>query len=67
MAADGFKWAETLTRHASSTGRVSKIFLYGGKFFEVLALVGGIVEATAVMVLASGWLIDLVTTFGVAE
>jgi hypothetical protein len=60
-------WAAAFTRHAASSGRLSKIFLVSGKFFEVVALVGGFVETVAVMVLASGWLIDLVTAAGGAE
>jgi hypothetical protein len=67
MAADSLKWAGALTRHTASSGKVGKIFLLSGKFFEVVAVVGGFVEAVAVMVLASGWLIDMVTTFGAAE
>jgi hypothetical protein len=67
MADDCRKWAAVLTRHAASCGRVSKIFLYSGKFFEVVAVIGGFVEAVAVMVLASGWLFELVTAFGATE
>ena len=54
--------------HKSETdGAVGKFFLYSGRFFEAVAFVGGFIEAVAVMVLASGWLIDLVTGFGLAE
>jgi hypothetical protein len=61
-------WAAgALTRHAVSSGQLSKFFLYSGKFFEVVAFVAGFIEAVAVMVLASGWLIDLVTGFSLAE
>ena len=67
MVVDSRARARALTRRAASSGRVSKFFLYSGNFFEVVAVVGGFVEAVAVMVLASGWLVDLVTTFGVAE
>ena len=67
MAADSRKLAGVLTRHATSSGRVSKIFLYSGKFFEAVAVVVGFVETVAVMVLASGWLIELVTAFGASE
>jgi hypothetical protein len=67
MVADCRRWGLALTRRAASAGRLSKIFLYSGKLFEVVAVVAGFVEAVAVMVLASGWLIDLVTAFGGAE
>lgn len=67
MVVDARRWADTLMRRSSISRRVSKIFLFAGKMFEVVAVVGGFVEAVAVMVLASGWLIELVTTFGVAE
>ncbi len=67
MVEDCRKWAGVLTRHAASSGRVSKIFLYGGKFFETVAVIAGFVESVAVMVLASGWLIEMVTAFGATE
>ncbi len=65
--ADGQKWSRERTRKADLEGGVGKFFLYGGRFFEVVAFVGGFIEAVAVMVLASGWLINLVTGFGLAE
>jgi hypothetical protein len=67
LVEDSRKWAQALTRHAASSRRVSKILLYSGKFFEVVAVVGGFVETVAVMVLASGWLIDLLSMSGAAE
>ena len=68
MVDRGHKWAAgAQARHAASSGRASKIFLVCGKFCEAVALVGGFVETVAVMVLASGWLIDLVTAAGGAE
>lgn len=68
LVADGGRnWAGKLARGPDSYGTVGKIFLIGGKFFEVVAVVGGFIEAVAVMVLASGWLIDLVSGFGPAE
>jgi len=67
MVEDCRRWAGALTSHAASSGRVSKIFLFSGKFFETVALIAGFIETVAVMVLASGWLIDLVTAFGGAE
>jgi hypothetical protein len=67
VAEGGRSWAGKQAREPDSYGTVCKIFLYSGKFFEVVALVGGFIEAVAVMVLASGWLIELVTGFGLAE
>jgi hypothetical protein len=67
MVEDCRKWAGALTRRAASSGRVSKFFLYCGKFFETVAVVAGFVETVAVMVLASGWLIDMVMAFGATE
>ena len=67
MVADCRKWATALTGRRATSGPISNFFLYSGKFFEVVAVVAGFVEAVAVMVLASGWLVDLVSTFGVAE
>jgi hypothetical protein len=67
MVAGGRKWADAMTRHARSSGTVSKIFLYCGRFFEMVAVVGGFIEVVAVTVLTCGLLIDLVTAFGGAE
>lgn len=64
---DGQRWGRERTPKADSESAAGNFFLYGGRFFEVVAFVGGFIEAVAVMVLASGWLIDLVTGFGVAE
>jgi hypothetical protein len=71
MATGSHRWAGVLTRHGASAGRISRFFLLSGKFFVLVAVVGGFVEAVAVMVLASGWLIDflgdVVAAFGFAD
>ncbi|MGC9159068.1 MAG: hypothetical protein ACP5FH_08755 [Terracidiphilus sp.] len=67
MVAFSRDWAEALTRHGTASEPVSKIFLIGGKFFEVVSAIGGFVEAVAVIVLASGWMLDLLSVPGVAE
>jgi len=67
MVVSGRKRAKALTQRAATSGRMSKFFLYSGKIFEVVAVIAGFVETVAVMVLASGWLIDLVTGYGTVE
>ncbi len=64
---DGQRWGRERARKADSEGGVGKFFFYSGRFFEVVAFVGGFIEAVAVMVLASGWLIDLLMGFSLAE
>jgi hypothetical protein len=58
------QWATILWRLPLPAQLLCKIFLYSGKVFEVLALIGGFLEAVAVMILASGWIID--TIFGLS-
>ena len=67
MVLSGRKRAGALTRRATTSGRLSKFFLCSGKIFEVVAVIAGFVETVAVMVLASGWLIDFVIGSGAAE
>ena len=49
MAAKGQRWEDELQHGVS----VRKFFLYGGRFFQVVALVWGFLDAVAVVVLAS--------------
>lgn len=65
MAADGRRWM--LARRSGSESEVGKVFLYSGKIFEGVAVVGGFVEAVAVMVLTSGLLFDVLVGSGLAE
>jgi len=65
VAADGRRWM--VARRAGSESEVGKVFLYSGKIFEVVAVVGGFVEAVAVMVLTSGLIFDVLTGYGFAE
>ena len=51
-------WAGSLSRFSVSTAQLGKFFLYGGKFFEVVGLVGTFLETIATIVLVSSILTD---------
>lgn len=53
------EWAGYLWRIPVPAQHLCKIFLYSGKMFEMLALIGAFLEVVVVMILAGGWVIDL--------
>lgn len=53
------EWAAFLWRIPLPAQHLCKLFLYTGKIFELLAFIGAFLEVVAVMILAGGWLIDI--------
>jgi type III secretory pathway component EscS len=53
------EWTASFWRVPLPAQALGKIFLYSGKFFEVLAFIGALLEVVAVMILASGWIVDI--------
>lgn len=51
--------AQTLAHIPCSYAHLCKFFLYGGRIFVGLAVVLGFIEFVAVMILTSGWVVDL--------
>jgi hypothetical protein len=52
-------WAAGLSRISASAPCLCKVFLFGGRIFEVVASIGVFLETIAVMILVGGSLIDL--------
>jgi hypothetical protein len=65
MVFDRNAWAKKLTRGQNSANRVSKLFHYSGRIFQVTGAVFGFLEIVAVMILIGGWMIDLLVGFAV--
>lgn len=61
------EWAANLWRLPLPAQHLCKVFLYCGKMCEVLALIGGFLEVVAVMILASGWIIDAIVGLSLAS
>lgn len=51
-------WANFLTLRRPTQKRLSNIFLYTGTTFEVIASLFGFLEAVAMLVLMSGWVLE---------
>ncbi|HEV2134033.1 MAG TPA: hypothetical protein VGR47_07190 [Terracidiphilus sp.] len=52
-------FAQTLAQIPGSYAHLCKFFLYGGRIFIGLAVVLGFIEFVVVMILTSGWVVDL--------
>ncbi len=52
-------WAGSLSRVSVSAAQIGKFFLYGGRIFEVVGLVGTFLETIATIVLVSSIFTDL--------
>ncbi len=60
MMAEGREtWAEALAGIPVRNAYLCNFFLYGGRIFEGVAMVWGLLEVVAVMILTSGWIIDM--------
>jgi hypothetical protein len=62
MSEGHVEWAAFLWRIPLPAQHLSKAFLYSGKIFEALAIVGAFLEMVVVMILAGGWVIDLLVS-----
>ncbi|HEX8711956.1 MAG TPA: hypothetical protein VF730_08795 [Terracidiphilus sp.] len=58
-------WAIALSHSPDSGNRLCNFFLYGGRTVEWVAAISAFLEAVAVMILMSGWVIDLVVGMAV--
>ncbi|MGC9224754.1 MAG: hypothetical protein ACP5E2_12560 [Terracidiphilus sp.] len=59
LAVEGHQvWTATLAGISVSTSHIGKFFLYGGRFFQVVGLVGTFIESIATIVLLSSILTD---------
>lgn len=52
-------WAQALAHIPVSDALICKFFLYSGRIFMGVAVVWGLLEVVAVMILTNGWVIDL--------
>lgn len=51
MTKQGYKWSVAPGRVAAYVPGVQKIFLYGGRIFQVVAVIFGFLDAVSVIVL----------------
>ncbi|MDE3187927.1 MAG: hypothetical protein KGM96_10455 [Acidobacteriota bacterium] len=51
MTKQSQKWADSSSRRILHPESVGKIFLYGGRIFQVVAVVWGFLDAVSVLVL----------------
>ncbi len=51
MANQSYRWEAAAARHALLPGGVGRIFLYGGRIFQLVAVVWGFLDAVSVLVL----------------
>jgi type IV secretory pathway VirB3-like protein len=51
-------WADFLTLNRVSRKRISNFFFYGGTTFEAITSLFGFLEAVAILVLMSGWILE---------
>ena len=53
------QWAHSISHGSISSRRLCNFFMYGGRIFQWMGALLGFLEAVAVTILVSGWLIDL--------